>query len=107
MNTGRKIKIYISGAITGVKDYLEHFQKAEERLIEKGYSVINPAAVNALLPGDTSRIEYMKMSKTMLSMCEAIYMLEGWEDSLGANWENGYAQGRGYQVILEELEKGE
>ena len=39
--------IYISGPITGTSDYMERFEKAEKELIENGYSVINPAEVNA------------------------------------------------------------
>ena len=48
------MKIYISGAITGTDDYMERFEKAEKELAEKGYSVVNPAKVNAQLPEDTS-----------------------------------------------------
>ena len=52
------MKIYISGAITGTDDYMERFAKAEKELTEQGYSVINPAKVNAQLPEDTSYEEY-------------------------------------------------
>ena len=33
----------------------------------------------------------MDMSMMMLSMCSSIYMLKGWEKSMGANREYGYA----------------
>ena len=39
--------IYISGPITGTSDYMKRFEKAEKELTENGYSVINPAKVNA------------------------------------------------------------
>ena len=55
------MKIYISGAITGTDDYMEQFAKAEKELTEQGYSVVNPAKVNAQLPEDTSYEEYMKL----------------------------------------------
>ena len=48
------MKIYISGAITGIDDYMERFAKAEKKLTEQGYSVVNPAKVNAQLPEDTT-----------------------------------------------------
>ncbi len=35
-------------------DYMERFEKAEKELIENGYSVINPAKVNAMLPEDAT-----------------------------------------------------
>ena len=98
------MKIYISGAITGTDDYMERFAKAEKELTEKGYSVVNPAKVNAQLPEDTNYEEYMKMCFCMLDMCNAIYMLNGWEESRGANREYGYAIAKGKEVILESEE---
>lgn len=97
------MKIYISGAITGTTDYMERFQKAEEYLESnhKNVSVINPAAVNAMMPEDTTYEEYMEMSITMLDMCDAIYMLDGWQQSCGANREYGYALAKD-KIILKE-----
>ena len=102
----RSVRIYISGQITGTDDYLERFAKAEEKLIKDGYSVINPAAVNSMLPEDTTYEEYMKMSLTMLDMCEAIYLLKGWEKSCGANREYGYAWAKDYIILREEMMEG-
>ena len=95
------MRIYISGAITGTHDYMHRFAKAEAELKKQGYSVINPAAVNTRLPLDTTYEEYMKMSLTMLDMCDAIYMLKGWKKSCGANREYGYALAKDYVVMLE------
>lgn len=78
------IKIYISGAISGTTDYQERFEEAETELKKMGYSVINPAKINAMLPKDTTWEEYMKMSICMLEMCDYIYMLKNWENSKGA-----------------------
>ena len=85
------MRVYLSGAITGTDDYMERFAKAQMLLQNEGHSVINPALVNSNMPSDTTYEEYMKMSFTMLSMCDAIYMLEGWQKSCGANREYGYA----------------
>lgn len=95
------MKIYISGAITGTDDYMERFEKAEKYLKERGYSVVNPAKVNAQLPGDTGYEDYMKMSFCMLDMCDGIYLLNGWKKSCGANREYGYAMAKGKTIIHE------
>ena len=95
------MKIYISGAITGTTDYMERFAMAEKELTDKGYSVVNPAKVNAQLPENTSYEEYMKMSFCMLDMCDGIYMLKGWKKSWGANREYGYAMAKEKTIFIE------
>ena len=95
------MRIYISGAITGTDDYMERFAKAEKELTDKGWSVVNPAKVNAQLPEDTGYEEYMKMCFCMLDMCEAIYMLKTWNKSCGANRELGYAMAKDMIIIYE------
>lgn len=95
------MKIYISGAITGTTDYMERFSKAEAELRTLGYSVVNPAKVNAQLPESTTYDEYMAMSFTMLDMCEAIYMLSGWEKSKGACMEFIRAYKKRIEIIEE------
>ena len=95
------MKIYISGAITGTDDYMERFAKAEKELTEKGYSVVNPAKVNAQLPEDTSYEEYMRMSFCMLDMADAIFMIDGWEKSCGASQEYGYAMAKNMIIMYE------
>ena len=94
------MKIYISGKITGTTDYMKRFESAE-RTLSKYYTVINPAKVNAQLPKETTWEEYMKMSMTMIRMCNAIYMLKGWEDSKGARLEYNYAVENNYKIFFE------
>lgn len=96
------MRIYISGAITGTTDYMERFAEAEKELTEQGYSVVNPAKVNSMLPADTTTYEdYMIMSFAMLSTCESIYMLNGWEKSKGANMEREKAIENGIKIIYQ------
>lgn len=98
----RDNRVYISGPITGIDDYMERFSKAEKELEAQGFGVINPAKVNAQLPADiTTYEEYMKMSKVMLNMCTHIYMLKGWEKSIGANREYGYALASDMTIMRE------
>lgn len=94
-------RIYISGAITGTDDYMERFAKAEKELTDQGYSVVNPAKVNAQLPEDTDYEDYMKMSFCMLSMCESIYLLRGFDKSRGAKRELEFAKSENMEIMYE------
>lgn len=94
-------KIYISGPITGTDDYSERFYNAHEKLVEAGYKVVNPAMVNASLPENTTHEEYMKMSITMMSLCDAIYLMRGYENSEGCAIEFSEAIKRHMTIIFE------
>lgn len=95
------MKVYISGPITGTNDYMKRFNNAQKYLESKGYSVVNPALVNSNLPKDTSYDEYMDMSFVMLRMCDAIYMLKGYEYSEGAKVELNVAERTGKKILYE------
>ncbi len=96
-----KERVYISGAISGTDDFMERFAKAQKKLEEQGYSIINPALVGSNMPKDTTYEEYMKMSFAMLDMCGSIYMMAGWEKSCGANREYGYALAKDKTIMFE------
>lgn len=98
------MRVYISGPITGVQDYMEKFEAAEKELIEKGFTVVNPAKINYGMPDDMTYEEYMEIDIRLIDLCDAIYMIRGWEMSRGANREYGYALGKD-KVIMGHLEK--
>ena len=45
------MKVYISGPMEGVKDYLEDFRVVEEALLELGDVVVNPARLDKAVKG--------------------------------------------------------
>ena len=94
-------KVYISGPITGTTDYMERFKKAQEYLESKGYIVVNPALFNSNLPDDTTWDEYMEISLILVKICDAIYLLKGWEESKGVELELRTAKHYGMEIIKE------
>lgn len=97
------MKVYISGAITGTDDYMERFAVAEKMITDAGYTAINPAKINSNLPEGTTYDEYMKLSMCLLEMCNAICMLDGWEESNGSNVELKYAISHKKTVCFEKM----
>lgn len=81
------MKVYISGPISGLpyEEVEKAFSKAEIRLQEQGYEVVNP--LNNGLPRESTWNEHMRADLKLLLDCDAIYMLDGWTNSKGAKIE--------------------
>lgn len=79
------MKIYISGPITNNPRYKEQFAEAAVKIKELGHEPINPVNLQCVLdPLTTSWDEYMTVCIPLLSICQGIYMLDGWQSSKGA-----------------------
>lgn len=96
---------YLSGPITGQKNYRQQFAGAAGALKEMGYVVINPAELGAALPLDQMSYEdIMKIDLELLASADYLVQLPGWERSIGAIRELGFALGTGKIVVgLEQL----
>lgn len=89
------MKIYIAGAITNNPFYKEQFAEAEKTLTAQGHQVINPTKN----PG-TSYKDYIDTGLFELMKCDAIFLLDGWEKSDGANLEYVYAVTTGMDIYV-------
>ena len=96
---------YLSGPITGHKNYRQQFARAAGALKELGYVVINPAELGAALPLDQMSYEdIMKIDLELLASVDYLVQLPGWERSIGANRELGFALGTDKIIVsLEQL----
>ena len=95
------MKIYISGQITGLSEETAryNFTMAHLNLRQQGHDPVNPM----LLPHNHGKTwaEYMREDIHALLDCEAIYMLENWQESKGARIEFGLAIELGMKIIFQ------
>lgn len=90
--------IYIAGPMTGMPGYnLDAFNAKEAELIAEGWKVLNPAKIGLLPDYDM----YWPINRAMLDGSDAIYLMAGWEDSVGARKEYYYARGKRLAMCIE------
>lgn len=93
------MKVYIAGPMTGYVQYnYPAFHAAAKELRGLGFDVSNPAEHfdgDLTLPYAT----YLKAAIQALIECQAIFLLEGWERSRGANLELGIARALGLKRV--------
>lgn len=77
---------------------MEQFEEAEKRIKAAGFDVINPAEILKTLKGIFNYNELMGICMELLGRASCIVMLEGWEESRGANREYGFADGSGMDI---------
>lgn len=76
----QKKVVYIAGPVTGVKNYWEAFEEAEDALSALGYIPLSPSR----LPKGMTNAQYMRICFAMIDIADAVLFLEGWENSQGA-----------------------
>jgi len=86
-NKKPSLKVYIAGKITDNPDYKSQFAAAETMLRDKGFIPVSPA----VLPPGLEHHEYMTICFSMIDVCDGVYLLGNWKDSIGARMEKAYA----------------
>lgn len=102
--------VYISGKMRGLdkSTYEAHFRKATNELIVlRGVHpsmIVNPCYIGHALQGFSDET-ILKLDLDILANCDAIYMLNNWEDSHGAQMELKRAEELGLAVYYEPEDK--
>ncbi|MDK9364193.1 DUF4406 domain-containing protein [Lelliottia wanjuensis] len=92
-------RIYIAGPMTGIPEYNRPaFFDAAAQLVDRGHTVLNPAT----LPNGLTQPQYMDICCAMLRCADAVFLLEGWEQSAGARAERALAEKLELGVIFQE-----
>ena len=92
--------IYISGPMTGLKDFnYPAFYEAELKLKEAGFNYVMNPARTSLPPKEPTWENYMKAAISKLMMCQHVATLEGAYESKGAREEIRLANLVGIRVM--------
>ena len=100
---GQKKVIYIAGRITGVPEYWKPFEKAEDELSALGFIPLTPPR----LPWNLDNDKAIKICLSMIDAADAVYFLDGWDRSVGAQLEMAYCKytDKFYTSSLEDLKE--
>ena len=97
------MKIYLAGPMTGLPKFnAPAFKAMEIALSAKGHTVMNPANhIPICNPEAIAYEKYLALGLFMIEICDAIFLLKGWETSKGARLERIFAEQRN-KLIMEE-----
>ena len=98
------IRVYLSGPITGLpeEEYTRRFARAEQHYRTAGYEVVNPVTVGLELQKTNPQptyADYMAADLEAMRDCTHIALLEGWENSRGAQSEKREALKLGLEIM--------
>lgn len=90
--------VYLAGPMRGYQNFnFDAFNSAAKKWFDKGYNVINPAAIDGAWKGTSTNWDYayrdMQAIFTLRKESDdGLVMLVGWQNSIGANAEYALAK---------------
>ena len=88
----RNLKVYISGPMTGNKNYKEHFGSMSYLLKKSGHKPINPVHIMDSVRGILDYKTILNADLELLEGCDAILFMSGWDNSKGCKKEYDKAE---------------
>jgi len=80
------MRVYVSGRIKDYPEHQQHFLQGCGVMRDAGHDPVNPCDLDHE-PGATYE-DFMREDLRALLDCQAIFMLDGWEKSVGARTEH-------------------
>lgn len=101
--------VYIAGPMAGIENLnAEAFARAAEKLSADGWTVYDPVEIGELygtaddIQSDPELLaKVVKAELGFVARADAIYLLDGWERSVGAKRELLVALGCGLEILIE------
>ena len=78
--------VYIAGPISGINNYWEIFEAAEDKILAAGAIPLSPAH----LPLGLRDRDYIRIDMAQIDAADLVLFLDGWEYSAGAALEMDY-----------------
>lgn len=100
------ILVYIAGpyrseTLHGVVENIRRAEAVAIKYWKQGYAVICPHLNTALIDGVIPDKDILKGDLVILSRCDIVVMMKGWETSKGAIEEHHYAKSLGITIYYE------
>lgn len=83
----RNLKVYISGPVTGNKEYKEQFGSMSYLLKREGHGAVNPVQIMEPVRRVLDYKTILNADLELLEGCDAVLFMPGWEDSKGCKKE--------------------
>lgn len=76
------------------------FREANVKLSAEGHTVFQPTVLP--MYANVSHEDYMHICFAMIDICDAVYMLADWQQSIGARMERQYAMDQNKKILYED-----